>query len=267
MAPLSGGPCDAAVIAAAAAVAAAFEAEVAGVYAPADLTDLAPWVGDGFVGGGAPIAALDTLREAAAEGESVARAAMDAQPYGRKRFIALASPIWAGLGLESRLSDLVVFDGRAAGRGTSALGDAFRQVLADEQRPVLVANRPLTVGGVVAVAWDGGKESTRAARTALPLLQKAAEVVVLTAPDATPRRFEPAAMVDYLLARGVKARLEALGGSHDAAALLLDAAARLGADLLVAGAFGHPRLREFIFGGVTRNLLSAADAPPLFLSH
>jgi nucleotide-binding universal stress UspA family protein len=267
MAPLAGGPGDMGTIAAAAAVAAAFEANLAGVYAPADLTELAPWVGDGFVGGGAPVAALDTLREAAAEGERIARAAMAAEPYGRKTFTALESPIWAGLGLESRLSDLVVFNAKAAGRGPSALGDAFRQVLADEQRPVLIANRPPIMGGVVAVAWDAGKESTRATRTALPLLQKAREVVVLTAPEATPRHFDPGRIVDFLGQRGVNARLQTLAGTHDAAALLLEAARTAGADLLVAGAFGHPRLQEFIFGGVTRNLLNAADAPPLFLSH
>ena len=79
MAPLSGGQDDAGVIAAAAAVAGLFDAELACVYAPADLTELAPWVGDGFVGGGAPIAALDTLRAAAAEGEQAARAAMKGQ--------------------------------------------------------------------------------------------------------------------------------------------------------------------------------------------
>ena len=47
---------------------------------------------------------------------------------------------------------------------------------------------------------------------------------------------------------------------------LLAAAKAAGADLLVAGAFGHPRLREFIFGGATRTFLNA-DSPSLFLSH
>ena len=48
--------------------------------------------------------------------------------------------------------------------------------------------------------------------------------------------------------------------------MLLYAAKKAGADVLVAGAFGHPRLQEFIFGGTTRSLL-AAEAPSLFLSH
>lgn len=267
MAPLSGGKGDPGVIAAAVSVARLFNAELACVYAPADLTELAPWVGDGFVGGGGPMAALDTLREAAAEGERAARIAVNASGYAKAGFIVLESPVWAGLGLESRLSDLVVFDAKAGGRGPSALGDAFRQVLADEQRPVLIADGAVNAKGVTAVAWDGGKEATRAVRTALPLLQQAKDVVVLTAPDAASRRSDPARLADFLAARGVSARVVTVPGSHDAAKLLLAAARDVGANLLVAGAFGHPRLQEFIFGGVTRDLLAATDAPSLFLSH
>ena len=267
MAPLAGGAGDLGVIQAAGSVAALFDAELACVYAPADLSELAPWVGDGFVGGGAPIAALDSLRLAAAEGEKAVRAAIKAQVYANTTLTVLEPPIWAGLGLESRLSDLVVFDAGAAGRGPSALGDAFRQVLADEQRPVLIASGPVKVNGVTVVAWDGGKEATRAVRTALPLLQKAKEVIVLSAPEASSRRFEPQRIIDFLAARGIAARVATLAGSHEPARLLLSAARDAGADLMAAGAFGHPRLQEFIFGGVTRDLLSAADAPPLFLSH
>ena len=51
-----------------------------------------------------------------------------------------------------------------------------------------------------------------------------------------------------------------------AAGLLLGAAKDTGANLLIAGAFGHPRLQEFIFGGTTRTLLNS-DGPSLFLSH
>jgi nucleotide-binding universal stress UspA family protein len=130
-----------------------------------------------------------------------------------------------------------------------------------------VADGPVAVGGLVAVAWDGGKEATRAARTALPLLQKSGEVVVLTAADAASRDVDPGRLVEFLCIRGVKARLEPVVGGHDVARQLLDTARGLGAELLVAGAFGHPRLQEFVFGGVTRGLLSATVRPALFLSH
>ncbi len=265
--PLAGVEGDAGAAAAGASVASAFGAELACVFTPADMNELAPWIGDGFVGGGAPLAALEMLKEVAAEGLRAARGVFDAVGYERKTFVALDSMVRSGFGLEVRLSDLVVFGAKAAGRGVSPLGDAFRQGLAHEQRPVLVADQAVNVGGIVAVAWDGGKEAARAVRTALPILQKAREVVVLTAPDATARTVEPARLVEFLHARGVTAVAAPVSGSQDAAGLLIGAAKATGAGLLVAGAFGHPRLQEFVFGGVTRDLLAATDRPALFLSH
>ncbi|HMO42751.1 MAG TPA: universal stress protein, partial [Phenylobacterium sp.] len=91
-------------------------------------------------------------------------------------------------------------------------------------------------------------------------------VVILTAPRATPRALDPARLQHYFAARGINAETEILPDSGEAAPLLLYAAKKAGAQILVAGAFGHPRLQEFIFGGTTRSLL-AADSPSLFLSH
>ena len=116
------------------------------------------------------------------------------------------------------------------------------------------------------MAWDGGKEASRAMRTALPLLQKAAKVVILSAPGASSRKFEVDSLVAFLAARGVAAEAEVLTGSGDPAPCLIKAARAANADILVAGAFGHPRLQEFIFGGATRGFLNT-DGPSLFLSH
>jgi len=211
MAPLSGGEGDRWVVEAAATLATAFEAELACVYAPADVADLIPWMGDGFMGG-VQATAVESIREATAEGARVARATADACPYEHKTFVCLKSPVWAALAMQGRLSDVVVFDDNAA-RGKGPLAEAFQQVVAGEQRPTIVARAGLKAGGVAAVAWDGGKEASRAMRTALVKAAKAA-----------------------------------------------------GADILVSGAYGHPRLQEFIFGGTTRTFLNA-DAPSLFLSH
>ncbi len=264
MAPLSGGKGDAEVLAAAAELARPFGAEVSGVYAPADVADLMPWMGEGFMGG-VQITAVESLKEAASQGEENARAALDACTAGRKTFVTLDSPVWASLAVESRLSDVVVFDNEAA-RGRGPLAEAFQQLIANEQRPTVVARPALRADGVIAVAWDGGKEATRAARTALPLLEKASKVVILGAPKASSREFDPHRLREFLSARGVEAEVLVLEASGDAASLLLGAARQAGASLLVSGAFGHPRLREFIFGGATRSFLSA-DSPSLFLSH
>jgi nucleotide-binding universal stress UspA family protein len=264
LAPVSGGEADRRIIAAAAALAEPFGAELACVHTPADIADLIPWMGDGFMGG-VQATAIESIRQASAEGEKAARAALEASPYGRKSFISLKSPVWAALAMHGRLSDVVVFEDSAA-RGKGALAEAFQQIVADEQRPTIVARAGLAVGGVVAVAWDGGKEASRAMRTALPLLQKAARVVLLAAPGASQRRFDPAHLRDFLAARGVASDVETLAVTGDAAPALVKAATAVSASVLVAGAFGHPRLQEFIFGGATRTFLNA-DSPSLFLSH
>lgn len=264
LAPMSGGAGDAAILAAAAAVARPFEAEVRAVYAPADIADLMPWMGEGFMGG-VQIAAVESLKEAATEGERNARATLASAGGPRASFAALESPVWAALSMEARLADVVVFDDDAA-RGRGPLAASFQQLIADEQRPIIVARPGLTGEGVAAVAWDGGKEASRAVRTALPLLERASRVVILSAPASSSRDFDPEALRAFLEARGVKAEVQVLPGSGDAGPVLLNAAKSAGAGLLVAGAFGHPRLQEFIFGGTTRTLLNA-DAPSLFLSH
>jgi nucleotide-binding universal stress UspA family protein len=265
MTPLSGGEGDRRVLAAGGAVAEAFGAELACVHAPADVADLIPWMGDGFMGG-VQATAVQSLREAAAAGEKAARAAADACPYQNKTFTALASPVWAALAMEGRLSDVVVFDFPTA-RGKGALSEAFQQILADEQRPTLVAHEGLTVGGPIAVAWDGGKEASRAMRTSIPLLRKASAVVILSAPGASPRRFDPALLRQFLAARGVEATIEVVNIDHgDPAPALVKAAKAASAGILVAGAFGHPRLQEYVFGGATRTFLNS-EGLSLFLSH
>jgi nucleotide-binding universal stress UspA family protein len=264
MAPLSGGEGDRRIVAAAAALAEPFGAELACVHAPADVADLIPWMGDGFMGG-VQATALESIRQASAEGAVAAKAAVEACAYGRKSFVSLKSPVWAALAMQGRLADVLVFDDASA-RGKGPLAEAFQQVVAGEQRPTIVARPGLGVGGVVAVAWDGGKEASRAMRTALPLLQKATDVIVLTAPAASPRNFNPDLLLAYLEARGVKAEIQALEGGGDPAPALIKAARDAAAQILVSGAFGHPRLQEFIFGGATRTFL-AAEGPSLFLSH
>ncbi|HEX4182316.1 MAG TPA: universal stress protein [Caulobacteraceae bacterium] len=266
MVPVAGGDPDTRVLAAGARLASAFEADLSAVYAPADVADLMPWMGEGFMGG-VQVTAVQSLKDAAAAGEQSARSTLEATPYARKTFTSLSSPVWAGLSMESRLSDVVLFDDATA-RGRGPLAESFQQIVADEQRPTIVVRPGLSADGVIAVAWDGGKEASRAARTALPMLQHASKVVILSAPGQASRYFEPQRLQRFLEMRGVNAEVLTLNESGDVASILLKAAVGVGANLLVAGAFGHPRLQEFIFGGTTRSLLNAAgDSPSLFLSH
>ena len=265
LAPLTGAVADAATLSAAAALAAPFGAEVEAAFAPADAADLTPWMGEGFMGG-VQITAFESLRQAAAEGEKAARGYFDAVPYARKTFVTLESPVWSSLDMEARLADLVVF-GADPARGRGPLVESFQRILMEEQRPVYLNRGQPDPNGLAAVAWDGGKEATRAARIAIPWLQKCAEVVIFTAPGATPRSFEPERLVDFFAAREIKARIETLNQSGEPGSLLLQGVKASGAKLLVAGAFGHPRFQQFIFGGTTRTLMYEDSAPSLFLSH
>jgi nucleotide-binding universal stress UspA family protein len=262
--PLSGGPQDAVALAAAVALAEPFGAELTGAYTPADIADVMPWIGETFVGG-VEAAALESLKAAVVAGEGQARAALEACGYAKSRFVSLQTPVWAALSAEGRLSDVIVFTDDAA-RGRGPLAQAFQQMVGDEQRPVLVARPGLEPGGCIVVAWDGGKEASRAARLSLPLLEKARRVVILQAAKAGARHADPARLQSYCAQRGVASEVQMLTGGGDVARALLDAAGAAGAQILVAGAYGHPRLQEFIFGGTTRTLLNS-DGPSLFLSH
>jgi nucleotide-binding universal stress UspA family protein len=265
MAPLSGAPSDTGTLAAARALAEPFGAELAAVFAPADAADLMPWMGEGFMGG-VQVAALDSLKQAASEAERHARTHFDAAGCANGKFLSLASPVAIELAMEARLSDVVVF-GSDTARGRGPLFESFQQVLMEERRPVVIARQPPSLADTVVVAWDGGREATRSARVAAPWLAKAAKVLILAAPHATPRDFDPGRMKDLFAQRGVTAEVEALTQSGEPGPLLIAACRAAGAKMLVAGAFGHPRFQQFIFGGTTKHLMQAEDGPYLFLTH
>jgi nucleotide-binding universal stress UspA family protein len=106
------------------------------------------------------------------------------------------------------------------------------------------------------VAWKDGREARRAVADAVPFLSRATEVVVATVdPDGSRQSRDGVAdVVAWLDRHGIKARGEILPG-RDEGARLAEFAAGLGADLVVSGAYGHSRLREWVLGGVTRSLL------------
>ncbi len=149
-------------------------------------------------------------------------------------------------------------------------------VLLESGRPLVVAPRidvHEPIGRNVVVAWDGGREASRAVGDALPLLERAARVTVACLdPDASARGADAVArdrLVEYLRRHGITAKLESdnLGdGDIGVGDWLLSRIADLGADLLVMGGYGHPRWRERMLGGATRALLAAMTVPVL-MSH
>ncbi|TGQ29082.1 universal stress protein [Mesorhizobium sp. M00.F.Ca.ET.216.01.1.1] len=160
------------------------------------------------------------------------------------------------LSVSARAADLIVTGGhdrenvyRAVDIGSLALGTG---------RPVLVAasNVEHVLAKTVLVAWKDTREARRAIADALPFLARANEVVVATV--GTDRhesiRDSLADIAVFLEHHGVMARTELITGEADGDRLVAFARS-VHADLIVSGAYGHSRLREWAFGGVTRTLI------------
>ncbi|MEY4160552.1 MAG: hypothetical protein RLZZ136_1173 [Pseudomonadota bacterium] len=116
------------------------------------------------------------------------------------------------------------------------------------------------------IAWDGSAEASIALRAAVPLLLGCAAVTVLTI-DSTKADWPDLDAVSYLSRHGIAADLQVLPRLGTVEESLAREVKERNSQLLVMGAFGHSRVREFLFGGVTRSFLSYEGAPPLLLSH
>lgn len=132
---------------------------------------------------------------------------------------------------------------------------------------------PTGLGRTIVVAWNGSRACARAAFDALPLLVDAERVHVLSVsnpsgdPDNQAALLPNTAIAECLARHGVRVRTSetrAIGG--DVAATILATCHDVEADLVVLGAYGHSRLHEFVFGGVTRHLMRHGHLPMLF-SH
>ena len=120
----------------------------------------------------------------------------------------------------------------------------------------------------VAIAWDGGRASARALRDALPVLGTTKHVTILSATDDKPMDELMLPELQRLLGHhglNVSTKLFARADRPIGAALQ-EAALESGAGLLVMGAYGHNRFREFVLGGATREVLSDRRLP-ILMSH
>lgn len=212
-----------------------------------------------------------TRQMAAAEAEF--RALIHLRPDALDwRSTTTLNPMSHYLADEARNADLVV---TSVDHEASSL-DVSRRVNIDDLvmqagRPVLVV--PSTLGRLEAqrilVGWKDSREARRAILDALPFLKRAGHVAVAEIADEDNM---PAAgshlrdVVAWLRRHGVAAEPIASPSSGGDAAQLGAIAGDQGADIIVAGAYGHSRVREWALGGVTRDLLRCADRCSL-LSH
>lgn len=172
----------------------------------------------------------------------------------------------------SRLADVVVLslDNSAANVRPHPLL-SIADVAVDTRCPVLgvpTTAKSLNTCGKMLVAWDGGHESANALRSALPMLQSAGSVHLLSVVEPHKGAGFPSVEASaYLSRHGIKSELiERERGLLSIEETIENVAAEIGADLIVMGAFGHSRLRETLLGGVTRYFLRDSVIP-LFLAH
>jgi nucleotide-binding universal stress UspA family protein len=172
---------------------------------------------------------------------------------------------------EARLRDIAMVPLREA---DEAEQDIAELLVFESGRPVLVfpddSKRELARSFKnVAVAWDLSRPATRAIADALPILQKASQVRVFSVVDDKPidKSQSSAKLAKHLARHGVEVVLEDVKSERREIGAVFEAYVREHkSDLLVMGAYGHSRTREFILGGATKSILSR---PPtwVFLSH
>jgi nucleotide-binding universal stress UspA family protein len=167
----------------------------------------------------------------------------------------------------ARLSDLVVMSlGETA--PMLAARPPVGAVAVAARAPVLAlpAGAVFNPAGPAMVAWNGSHEAANALRAAVPLLRLADRVDVVTITEGRDG-FPPTDALSYLSRHDVHAQLhERESGTATVEEALHQMADDFGATLMVMGAYGHSRLRETLFGGVTRYAIDGAGRP-LLLAH
>ena len=186
--------------------------------------------------------------------------------------VALADPLDA-IAFAARWCDLIVVERPMQNPDAPVGWGLVSRTVFDAGTPVLVVPDTAalnSLGERVVVGWNGSREAVRAIHGALPLLEKAGQVIVLdgsTEPEGGSMlqlpRFD---LATHLSRHGIAAEFRPFGSGGSKATAILDAAHGANADLIVMGAWGHSRLTEMMMGGTTRQLFQQSDLP-LLVAH
>lgn len=181
----------------------------------------------------------------------------------------VGADILTSISEQVRCADLVVM---GQSDSEQRVGELTADIIISAGRPAIVVPQGSTntdLSGPIAVAWDGSRESARAAFDALPLLKEAKSVFVVTAE----RKEEKDAIAqgggDLALAlarHDIEAEATVIQAKSSVGEELLKFAGDQKCSLLVMGCYGHSRLRERLFGGATRGVLQDMTLP-IFMSH
>ena len=279
--PVTGTDDDGMVLEAALTLATRFSAHMEVLHAQLDPRDAVPFLGEGASG-----ALIQQIMEAAQRDSSsrTTRARASFESWRQRHNIPLAAPGVASgptvswredvgaedevVGRRGRLADLLVVR-QPTSEGNIVPTVSFEAALLDTGRPVIAvpAGGTARLGeGPVLVAWNGSVESGRAIWAAIPLLERAPRVSILSVLE-DDKAADGGKVVEYLAWHGVKADLLPTARKQpNVGAQILAEASGMGAAMLVMGAYTRSRLRRMVFGGVTEHVLSNATIPA-FMMH
>ena len=212
------------------------------------------------------------FRRQSASVEATFKAAFPGNSPGhRLRIKKSASPLVAESVIEwGRCFDLIVLSKTDTKSELGIELDFVPSIAVAAGRPVMVVpfNKPVASSPeTVVIGWNGSRESARALFDGLPILKRAKTIHVISVDCSRSESLPGEGIVDALHSHGIEVVVTPVeSGGETAGHVLLKKVADTGAGLLVIGAYGHSRLREFILGGVTRTVLRDMKCPVL-LSH
>lgn len=225
----------------------------------------------------APLFLDDIVDDLRAQRDRAIAAAPAFVQWARERGVSAASwqvcegPLDQALAVAGNWHDAVVLGVAPSGRDPWQRVALLGSLLIGLGHPcVVVPPGAVARLSCVAVAWNGSREAMRAVHAALPLLRRAERIVLLESAQTPAERYgtwhPPFELDRFLELHGLAAPARTLAQADWDGTWLDEAAAAAGADLLVMGAYGHRRVNEWLFGGMTRHALEHSRIP-LFMRH
>jgi nucleotide-binding universal stress UspA family protein len=172
----------------------------------------------------------------------------------------------------SRFCDLLVLSQTDPAHAVAgAVRDVAEYVMLGVARPVLLVPHGrdfADISGGALVAWNGSPEATRAVNHALPLLRRAAHVLVASFDEdgSGQQTAQAPDLLAWLGRHGIAAELHEQSSQQDAGSALLSLAQQRQSSLIVMGGYGHTRFHELMLGGATRTIL-AHSTTPVLMAH
>lgn len=170
------------------------------------------------------------------------------------------------LSIMGPVSDLIVVS-RPLSRGGELARMFMLSAVLNTSRPVLVLPQSATasIGKRIAIAWNQSAEAAGAAAAAIPLLQRAEKVSIITCGSESGLGPKSGQLATYLKFWGIRTERIRARGNNDAQ-VLINSYRESHSDLLVMGGYSRSRLRQRLFGGVTEYMLRRANIP-VFMLH